>query len=138
MDIKIRRIYRTIYLSDYFGEGEDTIEVWANPPRDLRAEWTDIREESNAVTKDLVALSKRKKKPTDEERKALTDRFPLVNDRFYGWFAKLWKFDGKEVAAEDIREFAIKCEKEDEALWLWLINATWSLINDQRELVKKG
>ena len=46
MDIKIRRIYRKIFLSDYFGEGEDVIEVWANPPRALRAEWTEIREES--------------------------------------------------------------------------------------------
>jgi len=137
MDIKIRRIYRTIYLSDYFGEGEDTIEVWSNPPRDLRAEWTEIREESDKVTKDLVALAK-KKKATDEERNALAERFPIVNNRFYGWFAKVWKFAGGEVTTEEIREFAVKCEKEDEALWLWLINATWSLINDQRELVKKG
>lgn len=137
MDIKIRRIYRTIYLADYFGDGEDTIEVWSNPPRDLRAEWTEIREESDKVTKDLVELAKRED-ATDEERTALADRFPIVNNRFYGWFAKLWKFDGREVTTEEIREFAIKCEKEDEALWLWLINATWSLINDQRELVKKG
>ena len=137
MDIKIRKIYRKIFLSDYFGEGEDEIEVWANPPRDLRAEWTDIREESEAVSADLVELAKRED-ATDDERNALAARFPVINDRFYGWFAKLWRFDGKEVTTEEIREFAIKCEKEDEALWLWLINATWNVINDQRELVKKG
>ena len=137
MDIKIRRIYRKIHLSDYFGEGEDFIEVWANPPRDLRAEWTEISAESDAVTKDLTALAKNEK-ATDEERNALAKRFPIVNDRFYGWFAKLWKFDGEEVAAEEIREFAIKCEKEDEALWVWLVSATWALINEQREFVKKG
>lgn len=137
MDIKIRRIYRKIYLSDYFGDGEDTIEVWSNPPRDLRAEWIEIRAESEAVTKDLAALAK-KKEVTDEERKTLGDRFPIVNDRFYGWFAKVWKFDGRDVTGEEIREFAVKCEQEDEALWIWLISATWALINEQREFVKKG
>jgi hypothetical protein len=139
MDIDIRRIYRKIYLSDYFGDdGEDVIEVWGNPPRAIRSEWAEIRVESEQVTEDLVALSKRSEESSESERNDLANRLIEANNRFYEWFAKVWRFDGRELTTEEIREFATKCEKEDEALWVWLITSTWRIINNQRDLVKKG
>ena len=137
MDIKIRRVYRPIALADYFGEGDDVIEVWSNPPRYIRAEWDQIKRESIAVTDRLYELSKNPEKTSEEEKTEWVEKMTEANNRFYEWFSKVWKFDGKEVSTEEIREFAIKCEEEDEALWVWLITRTWEVINERRVRVKK-
>ncbi len=141
MEIAIRKIVRPLYLREFAEEyGDDFISVWVNPPRAFLTEYEQIRQESKEVTDRLLELAK-KDGAGEAEREELGKQIQQVNDRFYDWFARIWSQGedaSKHVTMEQVREIAIQCERQDPALWTFLTLMTWGLINDHRNLAKKG
>lgn len=143
IDIEIRPVYRRIDLRDYFGEGEaGDFDVWVNPPSRLTERWFELQGKRKEVLDELDRLAKKEtKKPgsvSDEDREAMRKTLPELNDGFYEWLSQMWRFAGKEPTRSEIREFAERCEKDDLTFYLWLIDETWRLLNEHRDLSKKG
>lgn len=115
MEIKIRRVYRKISLSDYFGDGEDYLEAWVNPTVGLLEKWDNIKSDIN-------------------EDESLVDWF-LDNAH---WFAQILRKENKHPDPEELQEVIASSFNEDPAFWPWIMAEIWRLINEHRFRLGKG
>jgi hypothetical protein len=70
---------------------------------------------------------------SDEQRESLAQRMFSSNGKIYDWYAEIW-----DQPSDEVKEFASQCEKEDPALWVFLMQKTWELINQHRNQSGKG
>jgi hypothetical protein len=139
--IAIRRLVRPLVLSGFAPEyGDDFIQVWVNPSRDILSRYEQIRGDAAGLKQRLTALSE-ERTPDQAEAQKLGVELAGVNGLLYAWYAEIWSQGedaSKHVTAENVRELSDRCEREDPALWFFLISGTWQLINDHVAYAKKG
>ena len=141
MIIEIRKVVRPLPLSGFAPEyGEDTVSIWVNPHREALTRYELVRKKAEELKNRLVALSEQKN-PDKGEAQAIGTELTQVNDLLYAWYAEIWSQSpdaGKHVTGDQVRELAERCEREDPALWFFLISGTWRLINEHLSTTKKG
>ena len=147
MQIAIRKLIRPLRMADFAPEyGDDFFTVWVNPPRAQLEAYREIRGQNDALLKRLGELAKAKangglSELEEGEAQKLGLQMRDCSDRVYAWFAEIWS-QGPDPSThstgQDVRDLAVRCEREDPALWLFLCTQTWHLINDHRDQAKKG
>jgi hypothetical protein len=142
MQITIHKIVRPLALREFAPEyGDQTVSVWVNPPRQLLEAYAPVQAESRAIGRHIQELAKKGGEITEADRQAVASMLSAVNQRFSAWFAEVWSQDedpSTHATAEEVQSLSVYCESEDPALWKFLIQGTWQLIDEHRLHAKKG
>ena len=143
MPIEIRKVIRPLRLSEFAQEyGEETLDVWVNPPRGRRAEYALAAFLSRSGVARLEVPVTEESPDLDEEARAkLVAQVAEGNDGVFAYFADLWSQGqdaSKHLGAAEVKDFAVRCMEEDQALWSFLVKRTLALIEEHRSGEKKG
>jgi len=131
MKINIPKVTRPIRLSDYAPEfGEQVIEMWVNPPRDVRLEFARIADEFKAVRDALAAVE------DADEAGELVQQITDLGQSIYAWYAQMWSQAGDEWTVEDVQEFANEALELDPALWDYVQETSLDLMQAYRRQKK--
>ena len=143
MPIEIRKVVRPLRLSEFAQEyGEETLDVWVNPPRGRRAEYARAAFLSRTGVARLEAPVAEETPALDEEARAkIVAQVAEGNDGVFAYFAELWSQGAdvsKHLGSAQVKDFAVRCMEEDQALWSFLVKRTLALIEEHRSGEKKG
>lgn len=120
MEIAIPKIVRPLRLAEYADElAEAVLYVWVNPPRSFLAQWREI------VAVVAEALKANRVEPSHEAM-------------IYGWLAECWSQGPDKWDAADVKKLADHCEDTDPALWSFVQDGMWRLINEHRASARKN
>jgi hypothetical protein len=145
MQINVVPIVRPIPLREYAPEYE-AITVWCrvNPSRATLDQFTQLQEEMRCIEQDQQELEAQLQQTPLEPQALQALLGPLVeqmrhnSQQTFGWYAVLWS-EGKDPAthwtAEGVQ--ALASNQDEPALWLWLCQRSWDLINEHRATRKK-
>lgn len=142
MKIRVKKVVKPLSLRDFdeaYGSDE-RLDVWANPPRRLKARWTEIRLENDRALSRLKEASEQNGAISEEERAALAGEIEAASEGIYEWLSEVWsqgEDESRHISPEGVREIAVHLQEEDPALWIFLIGETWRIINDHRAGSKK-
>ncbi|HAM41549.1 MAG TPA: hypothetical protein DCP69_09490 [Candidatus Omnitrophica bacterium] len=143
MPIEIRKVVRPLKLSEFAQEyGDQVIEVWVNPPRAKRAEYaraafltrTGVARLDAPVTEETPELD-------EETRTKIVAQIAEGNEGVFAYFGELWSQGpdvSKHLTSAQVKDFAVRCMEEDQALWSFMVNRTLALIEEHRVGEKKG
>lgn len=125
--MNIPRIYEPIELGGYHPDLEgECVWVWVNPSRSIIQEFG---------ARALASL--RPERPLSRLRKFVAREDN--NREIVAWFAKVWSLDAAhETDEKEVVDFASQVVEQDPAIWDFLVNETWVLINLHRAMAKKG
>ncbi len=143
MDIAIRRVTRPLWLREFAEEYDDIkLDVWVNPTRGMLTDYGDIQKASVGAVVRLKELAELvgtdPDNVTDKEKASVAALMDDANNRTFAWYADVWSQGNEEITPDEVREFSIRCQEDDPALWEFILNKTWELINDHRDRSKKG
>ncbi len=132
MRIEIPKIVQKIHLAEYAEEfGDQCIEVWVNPPRDVLVQHDDLvqlvvkcREESEAARKSLLP-----KEEIDRLRKEIQNAHQKIND----WYSKIWSQGDTSISAQEVEDLLGTAHESDPAFENWLVSRTLGMITDHRD-----
>ena len=112
MKINIPRVVRPVRLSDYAPEfGEQTIEMWVNPPREKRLAFAAITAEYKVIQDQLNAAEE------GDDTTAQVERIVELAGELHAWYAEMWSQGEDEWTAEDVGELAKVALDTDPGLW---------------------
>ena len=134
MKIELPKITRAMALGDYAPEmvGVEIV-VWVNPPRAFLAEFFEASEAAGALQQEIVAAG--------PERDAdFVEKAKVSATRVYGWWAEEWSQgpEGTQWTAGEIEALVEHSRDTDPGLWTFLMNRTWTLIREHREIARKN
>ena len=135
LNFEVPKIRQPLDLGRYSPELEGRrIYVWVNPPRGLKNEYfastynlgiglRDETEDAGRISRFAGSLKRRR-----SARKVVR------------WYARLWseEAEGDSFGGREIESFAEDLIDQDPALWTFLCNATWKMINAWVESSKKA
>jgi len=128
MNITIPRVTRPIRLSDYGLEyGEQTIQMWVNPPREARLAWRDLGDRFDTVRQALEATE------DPDEVADLAREIEELGLQMYAWYASMW---GDDWTAEDVKELAEAAIDADPQLWAFLQERSLEVMVEYRRQKK--
>ena len=131
MKINIPKVVRPIRLSDYAPEfGEQAIQMWVNPPRELRLRYFDITEDYKAVRDQLEQSEE------GDDLTPLVERVVELANGIYAWYAEMWSQGGGEWTMEDVQEFAQAAMDTDPALWDFVQESSLDVLQAYRRQKK--
>lgn len=127
----IPKITRPLYLGNYEPElSEVVINVWVNPPKQLRLNYY-------LIIRDLYAAM-----PNDnaEDLDAISAELKAITDRLTAWLAEIWSQGEPEThwTPEEIHELMDHCLDTDPGLWKWLVDHTEKMITEHITRQKKA
>ena len=112
MKINIPRVVRPVRLSDYAPEfGEQTIEMWVNPPREKRLAFASITAEYKVIQDQLNAAEE------GDDTTAQVERIVELAGELHAWYAEMWSQGEDEWTAEDVGELVKVALDTDPGLW---------------------
>ncbi len=135
LSFEVPKIRQPLDLGRYSSELEGRrVYVWVNPPRGLKNEYfastynlgiglRDETEDAGRISRLRGSLKRRK-----SARKVVR------------WYARLWSEEeaGDSFGGREIESFAEDLIDQDPAMWTFLCNATWRMINAWVENSKKA
>ena len=137
MEIKIPKIRVPLELSEYSPELEGhTLYVWVNPPRRLKEDYF----QASLNLGDTLQVVQ---KPGDFnwiQKLVKGKQRERSSKKIVRWYAGLWSEteDGGSYNGRDIEHFAEEIIESDPALWAFLCNKTWTMINEFLSAAKKA
>lgn len=141
MPIQIRKVVRPLMLREFAKEyGEDYISVWVNPSREALTRYETARKLVEELKERISSLAENKN-PSKADIQELGEELTRTNELLFAWYAEIWSqgLDATHHAdAAAVKKLVDDCDREDPALWLFLIQGTWRLINEHLAGAKKG
>ena len=137
MEIKIPKVRMPLDLGGYSPELKGHfLYVWVNPPRGLKNDYF-------AATYDLGDGMKSVEAPDDFnwiERFIKGKKRKQSVHKIVRWYAQLWSESehGDSFGGSEVEAMAEKLVEQDPAMWSFLCNSTWTMINDWVETSKKA
>lgn len=147
---QIKKVFQKVPLNQYAREyGEECVEVWANPTRNIRREREELMREYQLRIVEVLrgdnARQERLKTADDKEserilreaesardaQQAWLDEF---NERMCSWYAKVWRFDGSAMEPAEI----LAMHEQDPRLVNWLSDRTAELIEARAKAEKNA
>lgn len=140
MKIVIPKVIRKLSLKEYAPEIEGEIEVWVNPPKDLLTNELAARVEARGVVDILSAMKSEKDKKADALKEKCKDQLVDIGNRRIAIFSELWSQGSEEsrLSVEDLNKLIEEILPTDPNLFNWMADMTMIMINDYREVQKKG
>lgn len=128
------------YAPEYKDQPGSVMQVWINPPLEVRNRLVDLTIDGRQTLEKLAELS-RNEKPDEDELRSLAERMEQINRDTQAFWAEIWSQHADEsthFTAEDVREFAKTSAELDPGLYPWAINRSWELITDFLSRTKKA
>ena len=134
MRIEIPKIVKKIALAEYAEEfGEQIIEVWVNPTRELLAEFGDLNVRSEELLKKI-----RQPVKSDNLIEQLQADSDLLQADVAHWYAMIWSQGENPVSPKEVTELFNAAQESDPGFQKWLVDKTWTLIREHREVRKNA
>ena len=137
MTIEIPKVRKPLDLGGYSPELKGHfLYIWVNPPRGLKNEYF-------SSTYSLGIGLQAAEKPEDFnfiQRIAKGRKRQKSARKIVRWYAQLWSEtdEGDSFGGAEIEAFAEELVDKDPAMWSFLCNATWVMINEWVETSKKA
>ena len=133
MKINIPRVVRPVRLSDYAPEfGEQTIEMWVNPPREKRLAFASITAEYKVIQDQLNAAEE------GDDTTAQVERIVELAGELHAWYAEMWSQGEDEWTAEDVGELVKVALDTDPGLWDFVQESSLDAMQAYRRQKKAG
>ena len=151
----IPRIARPLDLAAYapelakeIAEAPPPIFMWINLSRDMRTEYFANQREAHRLNLAIQEIDEKLQKAETEKDKAavkadsesLVPQLAAVGARIVTWWAEAWN-QGPEAArwtAEEMQSLLAECFEKDPALWDFIVDECWRLVNQHREGARKN
>ena len=135
------KVTKTLDMSHYHKNYQGLkYTVWVNLPAKLKNKYSDIQDavyEKTRLVKELtleyIKCEEKEKAAIQKKIKANQDEVLATNKDVWAFYAEVW-----DQKPEDVEELHRGLEKSDPALWSWLSNTTWNMINDHLRGFKKN
>ena len=137
-NVKVPKIVKPISMGDYDESMADAppVFVWVNPDQDMLTEYREFQlkiAEAEKMMYRAIKGAKRFSKIKSIQSaylKRATKKINEANDRNREWLAAIWSQGAPEthVNAADVKRTQEHIIKTDGALWLFLVNQTYSMI----------
>ena len=134
MKISIPRVTRPVALSEYAPEyGDQTIQMWVNPPRENRLAFAAISDKFAPVQDQLQQAIEQE----DSDRVGeLAKEIEALGLEIYAWYAEMWSQGGDTWTAEDVKELAETALDADPGLWSFLQDRSLEVMGEYRRRKK--
>lgn len=136
MIIELPKIVKRLQLAEYAEEfGEQFIEIWVNPPRDVLIQHDDLVKLVMKVNED-IAIMRKAKRPQDEIDR-LTNEIRELQTKIAGWYSKIWSQGETAINSNEVEDLLASAHESDPAFETWIVTRTLDMIKDHREGRKK-
>jgi len=139
MNIKVPKVIRKLELAGYEPEFDAVLEVWVNPPRELLINEFKLRTESTLLVEILDQTDKDDEQSVEVREKTIA-RIAEVGKERMKIYSELWSqgSENSRMSAEEIETMIETVFSSEPNLFNWMTDSTLAMINDHREIQKKG
>lgn len=139
MKINVPKVIRKLPLAGYEVEFEGALEVWVNPPRDILINEFKLRTESALLAKILGQTTEDDEKNSGVREKTIA-RIAEIGKERMKIYSELWSQGSEDsrMSAEEIETMIKAVFSTEPNLFAWMTDSTLTMINDHREVQKKG
>lgn len=153
---RIPKVVHELHLADYHPDLEEGVmHVWVNITQEMHREYGDIQSvirQNVAKINDIVTAFRKSQTAqgldpnvaVEGEHKAEIDKLSgLIKDtnrRLWNWLSVIWSQgpDGTHLDPDQVQELATRLADEDEALWRFIMEGSYSLIIAHRNRISKN